>query len=381
MRIKLKSFYLHHCIWPTLFLLILAHWPPLLNDSRFKFDKQINQVVKVSFMHICIISKLRSILSTSELKKVIHAFISSHLDYCSLLYFGITQSCLSRLQLVPNAAARILTKSKKTLLPFLPPYTGCLLATELILKSWCLFSRYYTVLPPLTLQHSCPHITLSETKDFCLSQDPGLSVTGTGPSLLLPQSYGILFLPPSDSPPLPRFSCLKTHLCSLALNCAWSLCRSVLSLWALCDHVPLLLLLLILLLLLLLLPVLFIFILIFLLFYCVCFLLLFLFSSVCAVEHFGSAVLCVESYINKADLIWFEGHDGSRLPCLLQNKARLFFSTGNCDVLTLHRHHRKEIEMFRLRSFASSQHWLFQYSTKTTIVTQLKQDGEFSCLT
>ncbi len=42
-----------------------------------------------------------------------HAFVSSRLDYCNSLYVGINQSSLSRLQIVQNAAARLLTGSRK----------------------------------------------------------------------------------------------------------------------------------------------------------------------------------------------------------------------------------------------------------------------------
>ena len=49
----------------------------------------------------------------ADLEKVIHAFISSRLDYCNSLYVGIGQSELNRLQLVQNAAARLLTETKK----------------------------------------------------------------------------------------------------------------------------------------------------------------------------------------------------------------------------------------------------------------------------
>ncbi len=38
---------------------------------------------------------------------------TSRLDYCNSLYFGIGQSALSRLQIVQNAAARLLTCTKK----------------------------------------------------------------------------------------------------------------------------------------------------------------------------------------------------------------------------------------------------------------------------
>ncbi len=48
-----------------------------------------------------------------RLESVIHAFISSRLDYCNGLYLGVSQSLLSRLQLVQNAATRLLTGTRK----------------------------------------------------------------------------------------------------------------------------------------------------------------------------------------------------------------------------------------------------------------------------
>ena len=52
-------------------------------------------------------------LSFHNLEKVIHTFITSWLDYCNSLYLGLPKSLLSRLQLVKNSAARLLTGSRK----------------------------------------------------------------------------------------------------------------------------------------------------------------------------------------------------------------------------------------------------------------------------
>ena len=43
----------------------------------------------------------------------IHALISSRLDYCNALYVGVSQTSLSRLQLVQNAAARLLSNTNR----------------------------------------------------------------------------------------------------------------------------------------------------------------------------------------------------------------------------------------------------------------------------
>ncbi len=79
-------------------------------DSEIRFDRQVNSVVKTSFF--LKLSKLKSILSYKDLEIVLHAFISTRLDYCNALYLGISESLVARLQYVQNAAARILTNTK-----------------------------------------------------------------------------------------------------------------------------------------------------------------------------------------------------------------------------------------------------------------------------
>ena len=85
----------------------------IIFDPQLNFDKQINAVVKSCFFQLRMIAKIKSLLSPADLERVIHATISSRLDYCNALYAGINQSSLDRLQLVQNAAARLLTGTRK----------------------------------------------------------------------------------------------------------------------------------------------------------------------------------------------------------------------------------------------------------------------------
>lgn len=82
-------------------------------DSALKLDRQVNQFVKASFYQLRTLVKMKSFLSFSNFEKVIHGFITTRLDYCNSLYLGISQSSINRLQIVQNAAARVLTGVRK----------------------------------------------------------------------------------------------------------------------------------------------------------------------------------------------------------------------------------------------------------------------------
>ncbi len=75
------------------------------------FDSEIKLIAwwNHPFFLLRKLSKLKSILSYKDLEIVLHAFISTRLDYCNALYLGISESLVARLQYVQNAAARILT--------------------------------------------------------------------------------------------------------------------------------------------------------------------------------------------------------------------------------------------------------------------------------
>ncbi|XP_077103334.1 uncharacterized protein LOC143756659, partial [Siphateles boraxobius] len=81
-------------------------------DSTLSLEPHICHVIKTSFFHLRNVAKIRSSLTPSAAERLIHAFISSRLDYCNSLLLGISSNYIKRLQLVQNAAARLITRSK-----------------------------------------------------------------------------------------------------------------------------------------------------------------------------------------------------------------------------------------------------------------------------
>ena len=76
-------------------------------DNELNFDHHVSTVVSSCMFHLKNISKIKRFLKTDELKKLVHAFMSSKLDYCNSLLYGINASSLSKLQAVQNRAARL----------------------------------------------------------------------------------------------------------------------------------------------------------------------------------------------------------------------------------------------------------------------------------
>ena len=71
-------------------------------------------------------------MSKQDLETLIHAFISSRVDYCNALFTGLSKKSIKRLQLIQNAAARLLTRTKEvhTSPQSLGHYTGFQSAIE-----------------------------------------------------------------------------------------------------------------------------------------------------------------------------------------------------------------------------------------------------------
>ena len=63
--------------------------------------------------HIWNISKIRKYLDHATTERLVHAFITSKLDFSNGLLYGVPKTSIKKLQIVQNTAARIITKTKK----------------------------------------------------------------------------------------------------------------------------------------------------------------------------------------------------------------------------------------------------------------------------
>ena len=82
-------------------------------DSHFCFHDHVTNICKSSFYHLRNISFIRKYLSAATTELLVHMFVSSKLDYCNSLLYGLPAYTIKKLQHVQNAAARLVTLTTK----------------------------------------------------------------------------------------------------------------------------------------------------------------------------------------------------------------------------------------------------------------------------
>ena len=82
-------------------------------DASVDMEDHIKKICKTCHFHLTNISKIRSYLDRESTEAIIHAFVTTNLDYCNAILYGLPKVLLNVLQLVQNRAARIVTFTKK----------------------------------------------------------------------------------------------------------------------------------------------------------------------------------------------------------------------------------------------------------------------------
>ena len=82
-------------------------------DASLSMETQIAKVARQAFYHLRQVKQLAPYLSQDDLATVIHATVSSRLDYCNSLYAGLPSTLTWKLQLVQNRDVRFGSESPK----------------------------------------------------------------------------------------------------------------------------------------------------------------------------------------------------------------------------------------------------------------------------
>ena len=82
-------------------------------DNTLTLTPHINSITSSCYTYLRKIKSIRSYLSQKDTETLIHAFISSRLDTCNSLFFGLPKQLLLKLQRIQNAAVRTIFSLRK----------------------------------------------------------------------------------------------------------------------------------------------------------------------------------------------------------------------------------------------------------------------------
>jgi hypothetical protein len=85
----------------------------VLFDSVCDLEKHVNSICKGAYYQIRNIGLIRKYLDIDATKTLVHAYVTSRLDYCNSLLYGIPKELTNKLQRVQNTAARLVTGTRK----------------------------------------------------------------------------------------------------------------------------------------------------------------------------------------------------------------------------------------------------------------------------
>lgn len=80
-------------------------------DSELSLKSQISKVCQTSFLYIRQLRRVRPFLDHDSAVLLANALVSSRLDYCNSLYYGLPRTSLRRLQCIQNTLARVVVPS------------------------------------------------------------------------------------------------------------------------------------------------------------------------------------------------------------------------------------------------------------------------------
>ena len=98
--------YLRHCIVNNKICTrsyIFSPWSVILATGNLRYPEK-------NLHNIC---RIRKFLTQEITEKLIHAFVTSRLDYCNSLLYGLPSNLLAKLQRVQNAAARLIHRAPR----------------------------------------------------------------------------------------------------------------------------------------------------------------------------------------------------------------------------------------------------------------------------
>ena len=83
-------------------------------DSTLTLHNHINNICQSGSLSLHQIGKIRKFITQEYAERIVHAFVSSKLDYCNGILYGLLQNQIQKLKRLQNSAPRLVTRTKKS---------------------------------------------------------------------------------------------------------------------------------------------------------------------------------------------------------------------------------------------------------------------------
>ena len=82
-------------------------------DPELTMNTHVNKLCSAAYFHLYNLRRIRKYLTQQTCEKLVHAFVTSRIDYCNSLLYGLPAKQLDKIQRVQNTAARIIFRLPK----------------------------------------------------------------------------------------------------------------------------------------------------------------------------------------------------------------------------------------------------------------------------
>ena len=174
----------------------------VIMDGMLNMEAHVQHLCQTSVAQLKNITDVRWFINQDSAERLVHVFITSQLDYCNALLYGLPATSLQKLQCVQNMAVCVLTGTRrhKHITPMLHqlhwlPMQYCMLYKIALLIYNTLHGEAPGYLSGLlAAPRSVCNLCSNHTMSLCLPGQ-GWKLTVTGCFLLQSQLSGTAFLP------------------------------------------------------------------------------------------------------------------------------------------------------------------------------------------
>ena len=83
----------------------------VIYDQHLNMSHHVHSVCRTGYYHLRNIGRIRRYLTLDATKTIVHALVTSRLDYCNLLLYGLPANHLVKMQCLQNACTRVITRT------------------------------------------------------------------------------------------------------------------------------------------------------------------------------------------------------------------------------------------------------------------------------